>query len=242
MPKKKAKKTRQAKTDKLIVVHSRAYGEHTRAARGSIKPANLNAALAAKGKQLATINALASEVHNLLKLHAGFFKESMFWQKMLSRMHAAPAITPVVLLGCLPGLELNGRYPLQRFGSLPQIINIKQNSCMNVQLKNDSIPHFNGKGAIYRYDIIVLFFNAKGKATGNVVLNTKWFAINETASITLFNVGVPKNSKLYVMCLRLHAGRKNEPINELRSQGMRLEGRKLVMIARCRFAIFCFTF
>ncbi len=135
-------------------------------------------------------------------------------------MHAAPAITPAALLGCLPGLELNGRYPLQRFGSLPQIINTKQNSCMNVQLKNDSIPHFNSKAFMYRYDVIVLFFNVKGKATGNVIVNTKWFAINEAAGTTLFNVSVPKSSKLYVMCLRLHAGRKDEPVNELSSQGM----------------------
>ncbi len=77
MPKKKAKKTGRAKTEKFIVVRSRAYGQHTRAARGSIKSAKLNDALAAKGKQLATINALASEVHNLLKLHADFFKESV---------------------------------------------------------------------------------------------------------------------------------------------------------------------
>src|SRR5690348_15338563 len=119
MPKKKAVKIKQLSAARVITVHSRTYGEHTRAARGSIKPALLNEALIAKGKQLTVINVLASEVHNLLKQYAGFFKEGMFWQKMLSRMHSATDTSPVALLGTLKGTELNSRYPLRRFGVLP---------------------------------------------------------------------------------------------------------------------------
>jgi hypothetical protein len=223
MPKKKAGKIKQVQAARIITVHSHAYGEHTRAARGSIKPATLNEALIAKGKQLTVINTLASEVHNLLKQHTGFFKESMFWQKMLSRMHRAKDTKPVTLLGSLKGLEMNSRYPSNRFGPLPFITAALQKRCMTVQLNNEHTLQFNTKADAYRYDMIVLFFNAKGKAVDTIVISSKWFAVHEAAGTLTFDVAIPKSSKLYLLCLRIHAGKDEQPLNELSSQGVHIE-------------------
>jgi hypothetical protein len=44
------------------------------------------------------ITAFASEVHTLLKQYAGAFKESLFWQNMLSRLHTVTDITPPTML------------------------------------------------------------------------------------------------------------------------------------------------
>ena len=222
MAKKKAGKIKLKKEAAPVTVRSYAYGEHTRAARGSIKPVTLNEAFIAKGKQLPVINALASEVHSLLKQHAGKFKESMFWQKMLSRMHGATDTTPAALLKSLTGLELNSRYPLQRLGAPAFIITMLLKNQLTIELQNRHTLHFNNKVTAYRYDVIVLFFNSKCKTTGDVVLNSKWFTVDEAAGVTTFDVALPKSSKFYLLCLRLHGGKDDEPLNELGSQGMQV--------------------
>jgi hypothetical protein len=220
MPKKKARKIKQVQAAQKITVHSHAYGEHTRAARGSIKPALLNDALIAKGRELTIINRLGSEVHYLLKQYAGFFKESMLWQKMLSRMHNATDMKPAALLNSLTGLELNSRYPFERFGMLPFVTVTPRKQHIAIQLKNEHTLHFNTKAAVYRYDVIVLFFNAKGKAVDSVVMSSKWFKIREAAGVIPFDAEVPKNSRLYLICLRIHGGKDDDALNELGSQGM----------------------
>jgi hypothetical protein len=223
MPKKKARKIKQVQAAQIITVHSRAYGEHTRAARGSIKPAVLNDALITKGRALSIINRLGSEVHYLLKQYAGFFKESMFWQKMLSRMHGANDTCIASLLNSLEGLELNSRYPLRRFGMPPFITATSRKNYITIQLRNEHTLHFNNKAATYRYDVIVLFFSAKGKAVNSAMMSSKWFKTGEAAGIIPFDAEVPKSSKLYVICLRIHAGKADNPLNELGSQGMCIE-------------------
>lgn len=230
MPKKKAKKIKTAAPARQVVVKSHAYGEHTRSARGSIKPAILNDALVAKGKAVAVINELAREVHNLLKLYAGFFKESMFWQKMLSRMHAAPAVTPVALLGSLAGLELNDRYPLKRFGASFFVTVTSQNGNLAIALKEYNAPRFNSKVTAYRYDVMVLFFNVKGKATGDVLLSSDWFVTNAGADNIQFYITPPEFSNLYLICLRLHGGTGDEAINELGTQGMQIVKAALILL------------
>jgi hypothetical protein len=112
MKKKISKPKTQNNLLSLTTVYSRTYGVYERAARGSFKPARLNAR---RSKELGVITGFASEVHNLLKVHAGAFKENLFWQNMLSRLHKVTAITPTAMLQSLAGLELNSRYPLKRF-------------------------------------------------------------------------------------------------------------------------------
>ena len=222
MAKKKPGKINPKKQAALITVKSRAYGEHTRAARGSIKPVTLNYAFITKGKQLSVINALASEVHSRLKQHAGKFKESMFWQKMLKRMHSAANTTTAALLTSLTGLDFNSRYPLQRFGTPAFITTKPLKNELSIALQNMHTLHFNNKVVAYRYELIVLFFDAKGKTTGEIVLNSKWFTIHEAAGVIMFDIILPKSSKFYLVCLRLHGGKDDEPLNELSSQGMQI--------------------
>jgi len=75
MKKKIPKPKTQAKPFNTITVHSRTYGVHERAIRGSIKPARLNDVLARRSKELGVITGFASEVHSLLKVYAGAFQK-----------------------------------------------------------------------------------------------------------------------------------------------------------------------
>jgi hypothetical protein len=115
---------------------------------------------------------------------------------------------------------LNRRYPFKRFGMPPSVTVTPQKGHITIQLKNEHILAFSSKAAIYRYDVIVLFFNAKGKAADSVVMSSKWFQIHEAAGIIPFDAEVPKNSRLYLICLRIHGGKDDDALNELGSQGM----------------------
>ena len=142
MKKKNPARTAQKNSIKIITVHSRTYGEHTRAARGSFTPAPLNEVLARRSKELGVITGFASEVHHLLKVYAGAFKENMFWQNMLQRLHRVTDITPAAMLQSLAGLELNSRYPLKRFDDVFSIHSDTRNDGMDVYFKKQSAPYF----------------------------------------------------------------------------------------------------
>jgi hypothetical protein len=206
----------------LITVHSYTYGEHTRTARGSIKPAHLNDILARKSKELGVITAFASEVHTLLKQYAGAFKESLFWQNMLSRLHTVTDITPPTMLRSLAGLELNSRYPLRRFGNAGFLQIVTRNRCMVIHLKNNFAPYFKKPAEEYCYDVIVLFFNSKGVTTGSAEARSRWLKHNEAAGEQAFTFSIPADSTLYLVCLRLHTGCNGVPTNGIMSQGMRI--------------------
>jgi hypothetical protein len=222
MKKKIPKPTAQKNSIHTITVHSYTYGEHERAARGSFKPARLNAVLARRSKELGVITGFASEVHSLLKVHAGAFKENLFWQKMLQRLHKATAITPAAMLQSLAGLELNSRYPLKRFGNLIFLHAEMHNDEMQVLLKNQFAPHFRKEEEGYCYDMIVLFFNTAGKTICSEMVRSRWMKYDEAAGELSFTFSIPAGSALYLLCLRLHTGSNGVPTNGIMSQGMRI--------------------
>lgn len=211
---KKIKKARAT-----VEVKSRAYGKHTRAARGSIKKATLNNVFSENSKRLAVINPIASKVHAMLKSHAGFFKENMFWQKMTGLVHGNKASNTEELLTSIAGLELNDKYPLSRFGNVPVIKTVFKTG-MQVSLASIGSPGFKGDDNMYCYDIIVLFFTAKGIAKGEAMQRSKWFNKNKAAGTITFLFDVPKQSNLYLICLRLHTGTNNVATDFLGTQGM----------------------
>jgi len=206
----------------IITVHSHTYGVHTRAARGSIKPARLNDVLARRSKELGVITGFASEVHSLLKAHAGAFKENLFWQNMLRRLHKVTAITTAAMLQSLAGLELNSRYPLKRFDNTFFIDTEKRKDKMDVHFKKQFAPHFAKPVEGYCYDVIVLFFNKEGKATGSETARSRWIKYDEASGELAFTFSIPACSAFYLLCLRLHTGNNGVPTNGIMSQGMRI--------------------
>ena len=222
MKKKIPKPKAQNNSFKTITVHSHTYGEHERAARGSIKPARLNDVLARRSKELGVITGFASGVHNLLKGHAGAFKENLFWQNMLSRLHTVTPITPLAMLQSLAGLELNSRYPLKRFDNTFFINTEKRKDKMDVHFKKQFAPQFNKPAEGYCYDVIVLFFNKEGKATSSETARSRWMKYNEAAGELAFTFSIPAGSAFYLLCLRLHTGNNGAPTNGIMSQGMRI--------------------
>ncbi len=115
MGKKKAAAAKKLLPPKEVVVKSRAYGEHTRAARGTKTPVGLNEAFAKYNTRTVMVNSTAKRVHDFLKDCGNGFKEAMLWQIMLSRMRKANTDDILLLLKSLEGMELNSRYPLSRF-------------------------------------------------------------------------------------------------------------------------------
>lgn len=221
-----AKKTthKKSKTVKeMVEVKSRAYGKHVRAARGSIKPVKLNDVFTENSKRVAVINPIASNVHTMLKSYAGFFKENMLWQKMVGLVHSSGATNTEELLTSIVGLELNSKYPLRRFGNMP-VITTTTAKGLQVSFASNESPSIKSDDTIYCYDVIILFFTTKGIEKGHAMQRSKWFKRNEGLGTIEFVFDVPKQSNLYLICLRLHSGKNNVATDSLGSQGMRVAG------------------
>jgi hypothetical protein len=221
-----AKKTPRKKSKaapRTIEVKSRAYGTHTRAARGTIKPAKLNKVLSANSKRIALINPIASEVHTMLKTAAGFFKESMFWQKMLSRIHGANATTAAALLESIVGMDLQSRYPLQRFGK-PPFVKCTAKKTLSIELSSMNKMHLTKGCDEYCFDTVVCFFTVKGKGVEQQVQRSKWFKQDEVPGNIAFDFALPKRSGLYLVCLRLHGGMNGVAVDFIATQGMMVVG------------------
>ena len=67
-------------------VNSRTYGPHTRAPRGTYKPALLNDAMKESSAVQALANACARQINDHIKEFRGDFKGGQFWQNMLSAL------------------------------------------------------------------------------------------------------------------------------------------------------------
>ena len=121
MAKKKAKSDKKLMPFKEVTVKSRAYGVHTRAARGSKTPVGINDAFKDHVTKTVVINSVAKRVHDLLKHCGKPFKDAMLWQVMLSRMRKAKSDDTTELLKALEEMELNSKYPLVRFVHSPRL-------------------------------------------------------------------------------------------------------------------------
>jgi hypothetical protein len=67
----------QGSFQNMVFVKSKAYGDHVRSVRGSKKTATINETLQAHADKTAVVNNAAKRVHDLLKVYAGNFKESL---------------------------------------------------------------------------------------------------------------------------------------------------------------------
>ena len=84
---KKSKRARRT-SDGRVIVESRAYGEHTRAARGTYKKAELNDGMKASSAVLTEANTDAKLIKRELEQYIGNPRPTLLWQRLLSRIRA----------------------------------------------------------------------------------------------------------------------------------------------------------
>lgn len=219
MSKIKSADKRKHNTDGLVLVKSRTYGEHYRAARGTKKTAILNVSLSAQAEKTSVINKAAKAVYDALIFYSEGFREGQLWQAMLSRMRKANNISFENLLLSLKRLELNSRYPIKRFGNIPLFTVDNKKKVLNVQMKLFMPPHLNN-GNCYQYTLVVLMLNSKGVCLQHSVATTEWINKNEKLNTFDFSFEKPARAKYFLFCLELKGGVNGVATNTLASRGI----------------------
>ena len=224
MAKKKAHSNKKLMPEKKVTVKSRAYGIHTRAARGSKTPVKLNDSFAEYNARTTAVNAVAKRVHDLLKVCSAGFKEKMLWQAMLSLMRKAMTDDVTKLLPALNGMELNPKYPLQRFAR-PFLLPVEnREGKLVVRLKDIMRPRVKSKDTQYGYELFLLLLGKKTAADTIIQASTGWMGIEVASGEMVFTYTLPEKMKHYVLCLHFMTGNDGEATSTLASRGMRVAG------------------
>ena len=208
----------------VVYVNSSTYGKHTRAARGSKTPAVVNNILATYAAKTSALNVAAKSVYDVLKLYSEGFREGQLWQHILSRMRKAASMNFEDLLYSLDGLEINSRYALKRFGSVPMLTIQAGRKEVLIEMKPVMPPCLNKHDNCYQYEIIVLLFNSKGICVQHAVQATGWFNEKEIFNKHVFNFDTPVKVKYYLLCLALQGGINGIARDIFASKGMRIVG------------------
>lgn len=196
----------QGSFQNMVFVKSKAYGDHVRSVRGSKKAAAINETLQAHADKTAVINNAAKKVHDLLKVYAGNFKESLLWQQLLSRMRKSLSHEFDALLQSLNGLEINSKYPLKRFGKIPvAAIEVKRQKLL-LTFQCYTQPFIKNNTDCYYYEACVLFFSSKKESDCYLTTQTTWIKINEQPATWLFEFEIPARTKYYLVCLKMQSG------------------------------------
>ena len=224
MAKKAPRSYKETATTEKVTVYSRAYGVHTRAARGSKTPATLNAAMTEHARKTAKINSVAKRVHDLLKLCSPGFKESMLWQVMLSRMRKAATDKTTNLLVTLKGLELNEKYPLQRFITSPQLTIETGKNKWVVSFKQTMAPFIKNDDPDYGYEMMLLVLGNKPENDTVVTAHTEWTDKTSVSNDAVFYFKKPDKVKHYLLCLHFMSGKDGKATGTLASRAMQIAG------------------
>ena len=217
-----------------VVVKSRAYGVHERAARGSKTPVVINDVLQKNVAKTVVVTAKAKRVHDMLKICGEHFKEKMLWQEMLSRMRMAASIEALDLLAALKGMELNSRYPLKRFAH-PLVRDVKWDKKGCEMVMSKGYPHWKFDDTEYCYEVFLLMLGKEAGENGLVNGRSDWLKAEDKDGEIRFEFIVPEKVVYYLVCLHFMTGKDGKETGMLANRGMRIlevgkgnyEGKKL---------------
>ncbi len=189
-----------------VFVHSKVYGDHVRTLRGSKKEAVVNEVLQGNALRTAAINAAAKQVHDLLKVYGGNFKEGQLWPELLSRMRRSKTNEFVDLLKQTEGLELNRAYVLERLISPATVEVVADEQGLSVKVGGSAVPNFKKEIDCYYYEVCVFSFTDAKAEEAYGIAKSRWIYLKDSPEEEVFSFEKPAGSVYYAVCLKLQAG------------------------------------
>ncbi|HVY73905.1 MAG TPA: hypothetical protein VG890_03690 [Puia sp.] len=203
-----AKKKSSSKPGEEVLVDSRAYGKHTRAARGSKSKAVLNPAMKAHGRRLRKSNAPAKLITDALRPFRENFKGGMIWQRLVKHFSAQAKKGEAYSVRGIGIWDLNEQYFTSRLMSAG--VRVKPNddfSMLEISVNYSFSKRFLERKkdiTAFRITLIFLFPDFKNNdiVTIPVILPDK--ALTDTTSRS-FVVDIPRRANSYLVCFKAEA-------------------------------------
>jgi hypothetical protein len=206
-------KSRSAKKNKkgppvMVIVNSRAYGKHERAARGTWKKAKLNDAMKGHSKRMIGSNVPAKLILDALNPFRENFKGGLIWQKLIEHFaRQVKEYKDYSVLG-IENWDLNKEYPTSRI----MAPNVKIETDPFSPILNITVSYTFGKRFLerkksitsFRITIVVMFpdFIDNEIITIPVVMPDK---LLEDVAPYSFIVQIPTGASSYLACFKAEA-------------------------------------
>ncbi len=143
---------------------------------------------------------------------------------MLSRMRKAKSDDTVVLLKALEGLELNSKYPLERFVHSPSLEVENSKKKITVHFHNSMPPRIKSTDTLYRYELYLLLLAKESQNDVVMMAGSAWMNVGDSSGEMVFTYDLPFTVKHYVLCLHFMSGQDGKATGTLASRGMKIVG------------------
>lgn len=208
----------------MVLVRSRAYGDHLRAKRGTYKKARLNAALKKGTVLIGEANAAAKLFKDTIDPYREDLIETSLWPKLLSMFRRQQTETGMIDFGQLKPFEFHSRYTLDKLLPVQVVTSYDQNAqTLRAVISYQGLPHFrNSRIDGYTLSAIVVFPDLKKMTAKTVVEESAILDLKGKQSPFDVSVSVPWRAKCFILCLRIDgysAGKLHETIA---TKGMRV--------------------
>lgn len=204
-----------------VYVNSRKYGYHIRKAPvGGLKKDE--PALAQQYSRTAFLNALASEVNNLMTAYFQQFKPASFYHNIQKCFRREPLNNRFLLLRQLKGLDLNPAYPLGKLGSCSLTTKLIKRQ-LQVQLQVDQHP---AKGKYrancYYYELTLFCWDKTGRSAQADWQLSNWVSLEDRRPVFDFHFGLQPGTQHWMVCLRQQLGINQEDVPYFAAQGVQM--------------------
>lgn len=207
----------------MILVKSRAYGDHLRAKRGTHKKARLNAALKKGTVFVREANAAAKLFRDAIEPYRKDIADKLLWPNLLKMFRLQQTKTGRVDFSQLEPFELHPRYTLHKL--LPvQVVRSYDDKTRTLQaVMSYSGPHFrNARIDGYKLTAIVLFPDLKKKTAKTVVEESAILSRKTEQASFDVSVSVPPRAKCFLLCLRIDGYSTGKQSHTIAAKGMKV--------------------
>lgn len=208
----------------MILVRSRAYGDHVRAKRGTYKKARLNAALRKGTVLIGEANAAAKLFKDTIEPYRKDLIEKSIWPNLLSMFRRQQTETGIVDFSRLKPFEIHSRYTLDRLLPVQVVTRYDNNTrTLRAVISYEGLPHFrNSRIDGYKLSAIVLFPDLKKMTAKTVVEESPILPLKGKQSPFDVSVSVSGRAKCFILCLRIDGYSAGKLHDTIATKGMRV--------------------
>lgn len=210
-------------------VNSKAYRPHSRAARGTIKPAELNDAMKASSDNMSMSNKYGKLIRDGITRYSGSFKTGQFWQRLQSTLRKQYSKHGNWDLKRLQYMEVNSAYPMSRFFKNNfQFSSDVTNGTLKISLRTDPPVFRSASDSRYRITVFVIYLNYEALTLETDLLISELCSLDAGTQNLSQTALIPEGVEWCLICMKVEGFTRDQEIPSQPSTGMRiLESRKL---------------
>ena len=206
----------------MILVRSRAYGDHLRAKRGTYKEAKLNPAFEKGTVFVIEANAAAKLFQDAVEPYRKGLVDKSLWQNLLSMFRLQQTETGAVDFSQLKPFEFDTRYTLDKLYPAQVVTKYDDKTrTLRAVISYGGPPDF-GKSRVdgYKLTAIVLFPDLKKQTARTVVEESAIRSLEGNHPPFDVSVSVPRKAESFILCLRLDGCCTGKVYHTIATKGM----------------------